>query len=87
MAYKCPNCGSKIPAKVLIIKNVTCKACDSVLQARPVSGLLGFAAGGLIYKGVEGNPLLLAVGGFFLGVTLLLVSLFPGIRVVGNHRN
>jgi len=56
--------------RVLYAKEVSCPTCRASLSAIPVGGLAGIPAGGLIYMGIEGNQLALAVGLCGFAVTL-----------------
>ena len=48
---------------------------------------MGIPAGGLIYMGIEGNQLALAVGLMGFAITFALIAMFPGIKVVGQREN
>ena len=73
--------------KVLYAKEVSCPNCRATLSAMPVGALVGIPAGGLIYMGIEGNQLALAVGLMGFAITFALIAMFPGIKVVGQREN
>ena len=87
VSYSCPKCGSDISMRVLYAKEVSCPTCRASLSAIPVGGLAGIPAGGLIYMGIEGNQLALAVGLCGFAVTFALIAMFPGIKVIGQGEN
>lgn len=77
--YKCPNCGGRVSASVLIVKWVSCTNCGSRIKVADAIGMSfaipAFLAAGISYQ----------TGNYYIAAITLVVSAVIISVIAKNH--